>query len=89
VPAIIAFLGYNPLPQATNLGGQLARRRTTLGMTQKQAADRLGVDASTLAKWERGAGTVPVSEPQIPAVLHYLTHGQGRGGNGGTAILNQ
>jgi site-specific DNA recombinase len=53
-PAIISFLGYNPLPQATNLGGQLVRKRTTLGLTQKEAAERLGVDPSTLAKWERG-----------------------------------
>jgi transcriptional regulator with XRE-family HTH domain len=36
------------------LGGQLVRRRSTLGLTQKQAAERLSVDPSTLAKWERG-----------------------------------
>jgi transcriptional regulator with XRE-family HTH domain len=30
------------------------RHRTTLGMTQKEDARRLGVDQGTLAKWERG-----------------------------------
>ena len=33
---------------------QLVRRRTTLGITQEDSAKRLGVDPSTLARWERG-----------------------------------
>lgn len=28
--------------------------RTTLGISQKEAARRMGVDPSTLAQWERG-----------------------------------
>lgn len=28
--------------------------RTTLGISQKEAAWRMGVDPSTLAQWERG-----------------------------------
>jgi len=31
MPAIIRFLGYNPLPKATTLGERLVRRRTSLG----------------------------------------------------------
>lgn len=54
MPAIIEFLGYNPLPEAKGLDGQLVRHRTSLGLTQKQAAARIGVDAGTLARWERG-----------------------------------
>jgi transcriptional regulator with XRE-family HTH domain len=54
VPAIIEFLGYNPLPEAKTLADQLARHRTTLGLMQKETAQRLGVDQGTLAKWERG-----------------------------------
>jgi transcriptional regulator with XRE-family HTH domain len=65
MPAIIAFLGYNPLPEVTTIGERLVRQRTTLGLTQKDAAERVGVDPSTLAKWERGerqlAGTFLVS----------------------------
>jgi transcriptional regulator with XRE-family HTH domain len=54
MPAIIPFLGYNPLPEATTLGERLVRHRTTLGMSQKEAAQEIGVDQGTLARWERG-----------------------------------
>ena len=54
MPAIIQFLGYDPLPVPKGWGEQLVRHRTTLGMTQKEAARGLGVDQGTLAKWEQG-----------------------------------
>jgi len=54
MPAIIRFLGYNPLPAANTLAEQLVRQRTSLGLSQKESAERLGVDPGTLAKWERG-----------------------------------
>ena len=53
-PAVIRFLGYNPLSAADTLGERLVRQRTSLGMTQGEAAKRLGVDSGTLARWERG-----------------------------------
>ena len=54
MPAIIRFLGYNPLPPVDGWGERLVRHRTTLGLSQEEAARRLGVDPSTLARWERG-----------------------------------
>ena len=54
MPAIIEFLGYNPLPEEKTIGEQLMRHRTGLGMTQEAAARHIGVDPSTLARWERG-----------------------------------
>jgi len=54
MPAIIRFLGYNPLPEGNGWGERLVRQRTTLGLSQKEAAQRLGVDPGTLARWERG-----------------------------------
>ena len=54
IPAIIEFLGYNPLPAATTLAGRLVRHRTSLGLPQSAAAKRIGVDPGTLARWERG-----------------------------------
>jgi site-specific DNA recombinase len=54
MPAIIDFLGYDPLPQANTVAEQLVRQRTSLGLSQKESAERLGVDPGTLAKWERG-----------------------------------
>jgi site-specific DNA recombinase len=54
IPAIIEFLGYNPLPPATTLGERLVRHRTSLGLPQSESARRIGVDPGTLARWERG-----------------------------------
>ena len=54
MPTIIGFLGYDPQPAATTLAEQLVRHRTSLGMSQKEAARNLNVDASALARWERG-----------------------------------
>jgi transcriptional regulator with XRE-family HTH domain len=54
MPAIIRFLGYNPLPAGNGWGERLLRRRTTLGLSQEASAKRLGLDPSTLARWERG-----------------------------------
>jgi transcriptional regulator with XRE-family HTH domain len=54
MPAVIRFLGYNPLPEGDTLGERLVRHRTSLGMTRGEAAQRLGVDSGTLARWERG-----------------------------------
>jgi DNA-binding XRE family transcriptional regulator len=54
MPAVIQFLGYNPLSEADTLGGRLVRHRTSLGMTRGEAAKRIDVDPGTLARWERG-----------------------------------
>jgi len=54
MPAVIEFLGYNPLPPASSWAERLVRHRTSLGLNQEQAARWIGVDASTLARWERG-----------------------------------
>jgi len=75
IPAIIEFLGYNPLPPATTWGEPLVRHRTSLGLTQNETARRIGVDPSTLARWERGererAGTLAVgwSDSWMPRLL--------------------
>jgi hypothetical protein len=34
MPAVIEFLGYNPLPAPTTIGERIVRRRTALGMSQ-------------------------------------------------------
>jgi ribosome-binding protein aMBF1 (putative translation factor) len=54
MPTIIRFLGYNPLPEAKSLAEQLVRQHTTLGLSREAAAVAIGVDAGTLARWERG-----------------------------------
>lgn len=54
LPAIIAFLGYNPVPEPTGAAERLVWERRARGLSQKEAAGRLGVDLGTLAKRERG-----------------------------------
>jgi len=53
-PAIIGFLGYNPLPKPQTPAEQLVQTRKIRGLSQKEMAKRLGVDPSTLARRERG-----------------------------------
>jgi len=54
MPAILEFLGYNPVPPGSGWAERLVQCRTALGLSQKESARQLGVDASTLARWERG-----------------------------------
>jgi transcriptional regulator with XRE-family HTH domain len=54
MPAIIRFLGYNPLPPGNTWAKRLVSCRTAMGITQGDVARRIGVDQATLARWERG-----------------------------------
>lgn len=51
MPAILGFLGYNPLPEGQTWAERLVRRRAALGIAQEEAARPIGVDQATLAKW--------------------------------------
>jgi transcriptional regulator with XRE-family HTH domain len=50
-PALIGWLGYNPLPNAAK-GQRLRRERLALGLTTRQMAIRLGIDQGTLISRE-------------------------------------
>jgi transcriptional regulator with XRE-family HTH domain len=52
-PSIIRFLGYDPRDLAETIGQALKRHREGKGISQKELARHVGVDPSTLAKWER------------------------------------
>ncbi|MGO9337543.1 MAG: helix-turn-helix domain-containing protein [Terracidiphilus sp.] len=54
MPAIIQFLGYNPLPVGIGLPERLATERKALGLSQRKMAKRLGVDPATVMGWEAG-----------------------------------
>jgi len=55
IPRIIKFLGYKPdCIKTTTLGEKIVTYRKLLGLTQKELAHRLGIDPSTLGRWERG-----------------------------------
>jgi transcriptional regulator with XRE-family HTH domain len=54
MPAIIQFLGYNPLAAANSFHEALAATRRALGLSQRKMAAKLGVDPATLMGWEVG-----------------------------------
>jgi len=54
-PAIIAFLGYEPWPNAATLAERLRAERLRRGLSQKAAALSVGVDPAGWRGWERGA----------------------------------
>jgi len=54
MPAIVRFLGYDPLPAAYSLQERLVSARRDLGLPQRKMAKRLGVDPGTLQGWEAG-----------------------------------
>ncbi len=48
VPTLIKFLGYDPKPpNPKSIAERLAAKRRELGLTQRAAARKLGVDPST------------------------------------------
>jgi transcriptional regulator with XRE-family HTH domain len=54
IPAILQFLGYDPLPTPSSLSERLATTRKALGLSQRKMAGKLGVDPATLMGWEAG-----------------------------------
>lgn len=62
---IIAFIGRDPTPAETSLPSRLRAYRRREGVTQRDMASRLGVQADTAARWEwRG---------QQPRAEHWAT----------------
>ena len=57
LPRIIAFLGYTPSPYdkvSDNLIKRIKLYRQVHGLSQEKFAKLIGVDETTVAKWERG-----------------------------------
>ncbi len=48
LPAIIRFLGYNPLPKAETLSERLVAKRLERGWSRKAASRYMRIDESTL-----------------------------------------
>lgn len=76
-PGVIKFLGYDPRPPAQTIGKKLRLHREGLGLSAKEAARIMGVDPSTLSKWELGT-----REPQglyLQRVRRFLESLEGAG----------
>jgi transcriptional regulator with XRE-family HTH domain len=72
--------GDRPLPQGypqnlKTLGDHIRKKRFDLGLTQKEAAREIGVDAATLRYWENNQ-TSPQTYlvPRIVSFLGYLPY---------------
>jgi transcriptional regulator with XRE-family HTH domain len=57
LPAIIQFLGYDPVPEVTSLPERIRAVRRRLGISQKELAKRFRMDLKTIRKWEAGRVT--------------------------------
>jgi transcriptional regulator with XRE-family HTH domain len=51
---ITEFLGYDPFPEATTLAERLVNYRKARGLRQTDLALQIGINPSTLARFERG-----------------------------------
>jgi len=61
LPKIIEFLGYDPtLSEPKTLSEKLFQYRRSRGVSQKEMAKSLGIDPTTLARWEKNE-----SEPNV------------------------
>ncbi len=69
--AVVKFLGFNPFPKCDSVAQRLVNHRKALGMTQKAFAGQLGIDPSTLARWERGERK-PKGQVQLPNIQQVL-----------------
>ncbi|TXH78007.1 MAG: XRE family transcriptional regulator [Lysobacteraceae bacterium] len=86
IPALVAFLGYDPEPVDTGtLAGRLVLRRCELGLTQQEAAKAVGVDPDTWAGWERGKRVATKAHMRAaaeflenPGTASQLAQGRGR-----------
>jgi transcriptional regulator with XRE-family HTH domain len=53
-PAILSFLGYDPSPEPKTLGERVRAARRREGISQRELAEKLGLDQSTIWAWETG-----------------------------------
>ena len=53
-PQVITFLGYDAVPIDYTVAGRLLAFRRRRGLTQRELARGLGVDPTTLSRWELG-----------------------------------
>ena len=53
-PRIMDFLGYCPYQEARSMGELLRLHRTHRGLSHRELAKLLRVDAGSLSRWERG-----------------------------------
>jgi transcriptional regulator with XRE-family HTH domain len=75
IPKIIQFLGYVPYDtQTQGFGKKIAASRKLLGLSQKDLAQVIGIDPSTVRYWEKGRHKP--SRKLLKILAAYLVHGK-------------
>jgi transcriptional regulator with XRE-family HTH domain len=74
IPALITFLGHNPLPEPRSQGEAVRRARLSRGWSLATLAAGAGVDPATVARLE--ADTKGMAWRSVEAVLRVLGLGQ-------------
>jgi transcriptional regulator with XRE-family HTH domain len=54
IAKIVEFLGFNPFDLGDTIGERIVNFRRARSLSQKDFARQIGVDPTTLARWERG-----------------------------------
>ena len=54
IPQVVTFLGYDPRQESDLLGDRIRVLRERQGLSQVGLAAKLGVNASTVTRWELG-----------------------------------
>jgi DNA-binding transcriptional regulator YiaG len=71
VPEILSFLELDSLPtvESSSPGEVLVAYRRALGVSQSEMARRLGIDPTTLSRWERGNQTKKQTQAARTVIL--------------------
>lgn len=69
-PKIIDFLGYVPFLMGESFPERLKAYRMLKGLTQRELAQELGVDPTTVMKWETGKSKpMPEAQERVEKIL--------------------
>ena len=72
--AIVEFLGYVPFSMGDTFPEKLKAYRMVNGLTQRELAKELGVDPTTVMKWEAGSSKpMPGARDRIEQVIGLAT----------------
>jgi transcriptional regulator with XRE-family HTH domain len=72
IPAILGFIGYDPLPEDLSFGDRLRTERHRLGLTQRQLARKLGIGNCTVSRLETGG---EIKDERVLAVVRGFLDG--------------
>lgn len=78
-PAIVRFLGYDPAPPdpTVSIGERLRAARRARGLSRKKLAKLIGIDESTLWKWEQRGKQGRPARRVMRAVEEFLREDEG------------